>query len=102
MEYGLKRFRARLSRFASRAIRGEFSTLASSPHDGIDRGRTDAVVGWDQRLLLQGMARALLSRETSRQRHAALLRRAFPDRGDQQYVLPHARRDDAGAMVDAG
>ncbi len=62
----------------------------------------DAVVGRNERVFVQGVARAFLSGEAARQRDAALLRRALHDGRDQQHVLPHAGRVDARAMVAAG
>ena len=67
----------------------------------LERSELDEAIGGNERLLVQGMAGALLSGEASRRRDAALLRRALRDRRDQQHVLPHAGGIDARAMVGA-
>src|SRR5581483_7373868 len=58
--------------------------------------------GGDERLLVQGMEGYLLSAEAARQRDAAVLCEPVRFGRDQQYVLSHARREDARGVEGRG
>src|SRR6267143_2991069 len=64
--------------------------------------RRDEGTGRNERLRLQGVAGELLSEGHQGEGHAALLRDAAPERGDQQHLLSHAERNRAPGMGRAG
>src|SRR5262245_26799660 len=72
---------------------------------GGSRGTQGAIrgnVSRNERLFLQGVVGAFLSGKAACPGDAALLRRALPDGGDQQHLLPDAGPCPAGALGAGG
>src|SRR4051794_19697965 len=89
---GLERSGATLAFYRCRASPGKPSRVypARQISANIAVAGNHAGADWNERVLLHGLAGQLLSGEARRGEDARLLRRAAPDGGNQQQLLPDA------------